>query len=439
MPATRATTVQQRKQIMELVQSGHSCAAIARQLKLSHWTVRKWSRRTRSGDVSRLVTAIGRPAAGPLADAHPLVRYLALRLKRKHPAWGAVYIVQQMRKSPRLQGMRLPHPSTVWRYWRTFGERLTKRRQRQPKVAVAPVRAVHGLWQLDFKESVDVPGVGPTTISQARDAVGRATVLHRIHPAGQVGQRIVKLTTEQVQADCRQAFLEWGLPDAIQTDHASLFTDDDPSPFPTRLRLWWLGLGIEHRLIQHGPQQNGSVERAHRTLNERTLSGQVFRDAADLQDRVDADWRELNSECPSHARGCHGLPPLLAHPELRWPRRLYDPAEELALFDLPRVDAYLATLTWIRKVNSRGRLSLGSQVYGLSRSWAGKSVSIRFDPPGRAFVFTDLTKPPLPALPRAAKGLEKTDFCDPIDVPVPARQLHFPFLMCDPRPQEAAA
>jgi len=439
MPATRATTVQQRQQIMELVQNGHSCAAIAQQLKLSYWTVRKWSRRTRGGDASHLVTTLGRPATGPLADAHPLVRYLALRLKLKRPTWGAVYIVQQMGKHPNLQGVPLPHPSTVWRYWHTFGERLTKRRQRQPKVAVAPVRAVHGLWQLDFKESVDIAGVGPTTISPARDAVGRATVLHRIHPAGQVGQRIVKLTTEQVQGDCRHAFVEWGLPDAIQTDHASLFVDDDPSPFPTRLALWWLGLGIAQRLIQRGPQQNGSVERAHRTLSERTLAGQVFRDAVDLQDQVDADWRELNGECPSHARGCHGLPPLLAHPELCWPRRLYEPTEELALFDLERIDAYLATLTWTRKVNSRGRLSLGNQRYGLSRSWAGKSVSIRFDPPTRAFVFTDLTKPPLPALTRAAKGLEKTAICGPIDVPVPARQLHFPFLMCFPQSQEAAA
>ena len=41
MSATRPTTVQQRQQIMELVQSGHSCAAITQLLKLSYWTVRK--------------------------------------------------------------------------------------------------------------------------------------------------------------------------------------------------------------------------------------------------------------------------------------------------------------------------------------------------------------------------------------------------------------
>ena len=154
---------------------------------------------------------MGRPATGPLACAHPLVRYLALRLKRQHPRWGASYIVLQMRSHPGLQGVALPHASTLWRYWQTFGARLLPRRHRQPPVASTPARTVHGLWQFDCKESVDVPGVGAVTISQARDVVGRATVLHRVHPAAQAGQRIVKLTTEQVQADCRQAFLECGL------------------------------------------------------------------------------------------------------------------------------------------------------------------------------------------------------------------------------------
>jgi hypothetical protein len=149
---------------------------------------------------------------------------------------------------------------------------------------------------LDFNESVDVPGVGPATFAQARDSVGRATVMQRVHPAWQANQRIVKLTTEQVQADCRIAFAQWGLPDAIQTDRASLFVDDDATPFPTRLSLWWIGLGLTHQLIpRHTPECNGSVERSHRTTNERTLSGQAFRNAVHLQAQLDADWLELNA------------------------------------------------------------------------------------------------------------------------------------------------
>jgi hypothetical protein len=250
---------------------------------------------------------------------------------------------------------------------------------------------VHGVWQLDFKESIEISGVGPTTIAQARDSVGRATVLHRVHPAEHADQRIVKLTTEQVQADCRIAFTQWGLPDAIQTAHASIFADDDATPFPTRLVLWWIGLNIRHQMIpRHTPEKNGSVERSHRTLDERTLQAQAFRDATHLQTQVAADWLELNTQCPSRASGCEGQPPVCAHPELLVPRRLYAPDQELTLFDLQRVDTYLARDTWVRTVNSHGQLSLGGQRYGLGRAWAGQKVSIRFASTSREFVFTAL-------------------------------------------------
>jgi hypothetical protein len=271
---------------------------------------------------------------------------------------------------------------------------------------------VHGVWQLDFKESVEISGVGPTTIAQARDSVGRATVMHRVHPAEQADQRIVKLTTEQVQADCRIAFTQWGLPDAIQTDHASIFVDDDATPFPTRLVLWWIGLDIRHQLIpRHTPERNGSVERSHRTLDERTLTAQAFRDATHLQTQVDADWLELNTQCPSRAHGCEGQPPVRAHPELLVPRRLYCSDQELTLFDLRRVDTYLTQDTWVRTVNSHGQLSLGGQRYGLGRAWAGQKVSIRFEPIPHQFVFTALQVDPapnrakLPPVLRPAQGL----------------------------------
>jgi transposase len=424
---------------MELVQTGHSYAEIAQLLGLSYWTIRKWSRRTRHGALPRLVSAFGRPRSGPLANAHPLIRYLVLRWKRQHPAWGADYIVWRLGHHTSLRGVPLPDASTVWRYWRSFGARLLKRRQRTPVGPTPPARQVHGLWQLDFKESVDVPGVGPTTFSHARDVVGRATVLHRIHPAADPADRIVKLTTEQVQADCRIAFREWGLPDAIQTDHASLFIDDDPSPFPTRLTLWWVGLGIEPRWIRRSPRENGSVERAHRTLGERTLSGRTFPAGPQLQAQVDADWDELNCQCPSRATGCHGQPPVVAHPDLRWPKRLYDPVYEEELFDLQRIDTYLATFTWTRNVNSQGRLSLGNQRYGLGRAWAGKSVSIRFVPDQRAFVFTDLAAQPEPAITRPAKGLSAAEIIGPIQAPVSTRPLQLPLLLCFPDEQGQGA
>lgn len=44
MPATRASTIQQRQAIADLTAQDHSYQAIAQQLGLSFWTVRKWAR-----------------------------------------------------------------------------------------------------------------------------------------------------------------------------------------------------------------------------------------------------------------------------------------------------------------------------------------------------------------------------------------------------------
>jgi hypothetical protein len=384
----------------------------------------------------------GRPLTGALSAFDPLVRYVALRLKRQHPTWGAAYIVKRMSERPSLKGKALPEASTVWRYWRSFGERLWPKRR--PAEAEWPVAGVaHGVWQLDAKESVSVEGVGVITCNQARDEFGRATVMHRIHPAERPEQRIVKLTTAEVQQDCRLAFSQWGLPDAIQTDRASLFVADEPTPFPTVLSLWWVGLGIQHRLIPpHTPKRNGSVERSHRTLDERTLSGQHFDGVAHLQGQVDADWHELNAECPSRAKGCHGQPPLVAHPELLIPRRPYQPEWELDLFDLQRVDDYLATQTWLRTVSQVGQVSLGGYRYGLGVAWAGQTVTISFEAQARQFIFTQVrpeTKhgqppPELPPLRRAAQGLTTQDLTGlPAALAeLPVYQLALPLLMCYP-------
>jgi len=442
MPATRATTIQQRQEMAQLSAQGQTYQAIAVQLGVSVWTARKWIRQAKRGGLAGLVSVWGRPATGSLSDFDPLVRYVALRLKRQHPTWGAAYVVKKMSERPSLKDKTLPEATTVWRYWRGFGDRLwPKRRPAEAQLPAAGV--IHGVWQMDAKESVPVAGVGVVTINQARDEFGRATVMHRIHPAERAEQQIVKLTSAEVQQDCRIAFSQWGLPDAIQTDRASLFVGEDPTPFPTALSLWWLGLGIAHRLIPpHTPKRNGSVERSHRTLDERTLSGQSFNGADHLQRQVDADWYELNAECPSRAKGCHGQPPLLAHPELLIPRRPYQPEWELDLFDLQRVDEYLATQTWIRTVSQVGQVSLGGYRYGLGIAWAGQTVSISFEVQPRQVVFTQVrpeTKrgqppPELSPVRLPTQGLTVHDLTGLLAAlaELPVRQLMFPLLMCCP-------
>ena len=79
-------------------------------------------------------------------------------------------------------------------------------------------------------------------------------------------------------------------------------------------------------------------------------------------------------------QGCH----------LRWRQfQTHQLHQELALFDLDRVDAFLAKSQWRRSVNKNGVVQLGgeSRRYSLGRTFAYQQVRIHFDPEDRHLVF----------------------------------------------------
>ncbi len=390
MPATQETTIGERREMIRLAEEGHTYERVAEQVKVSYWTARKWIRIGKKEGVENLASWYGRPRAGPLGGYDRQIKYKVLRMKRKHPGWGAEYVLKRLKEDDGLKGKQLPSGMTIWRYWRSFGERLFEKREK-PKSEIKRSEVPHGVWQMDAKESLQIPGVGMVSINQARDEYGRVTVMHQVHAEPKGGRQKAPMSSETAYEDCRIAFTKWGMPEAIQTDRDTIYVDSGKSPFPNKIVLWWVGLGIEHRLIpRRTPKRNGIVERSHRTLNERTLSGQEFASAAALQKQVDADWQELNHECPTRARGCNGKPPLEAHPEMLETKRPYRPEWELEIFDLKRVDTYLAEFTWIRTATMVGQVRMRNIRYSLGYAWAGQKVSVKYDPEKRQFVFRQI-------------------------------------------------
>lgn len=47
MPATQATTIAERREMIRLVEEGHTYASAADQVGVSFWTVRKWIRQAK--------------------------------------------------------------------------------------------------------------------------------------------------------------------------------------------------------------------------------------------------------------------------------------------------------------------------------------------------------------------------------------------------------
>ena len=448
MAGRRATSLAQRCELNKMVNDGCTYAEAAEQVGVSYWVGRKWIRRWKRGGLENLASCYGRPKTGPMAGFGPKVKYAVLRLKKQHPKWGPDYVRKKLKEMDGLRGEKIPSAMTIWRYWRGFGERVLPKRE-QSKSKVAPSEIPHGVWQMDAKESMQIPGVGLVSFNQARDEYGRVTVMHQVHAEPERARQMARLTSETAFRDCRIAFTEWGMPKAIQTDRDTIYVDSRESPFPNRIVLWWAGLGIEHRLIpRRTPKRNGTVERSHRTLKERTLEGQEFESAEELQKRVDEDWHELNHECSSRARGCNGKPPLVAHPELRKTERPYRPEWERDLFDLKRVDEYLAGFTWTRKCTSVGQLRLRNIRYSLGAAWAHQDVSVTYDPEKRQFVYKQIRsktrkgkeQPELEPARRDAKNLSVDDITGLPSAleDMPTRQLMLPFAMCQPQSERVA-
>lgn len=420
----------QRQQFYRLHLCGETYEQIAERFGVSKECVRYWCRRQRDG--GRPYTHYGHRPPGLLGSFVPLVRYVILRLRLSHPRWGPNRILAHLRGRLSLRHHDLPSEASIGRYlhqWSRF-----RRRRKMAKSVQRPSQptSVQQRWQLDFKLGIALRDGTLVNLHTVRDPVGEVCLGASVFPAGRVGQYPKRATLAETQATLRSCFARWStLPREVQTDGEAVFIGQPQDKFPSGLTLWLQGLGIQHLVIRPGkPTDNAEVERCHRTLNDYAIVGNEGCAIPELQAILDQAVHEMAFELPSRAEGCHGRPPVAAHPELLQPRRSFRANLELALFDLSKVDAYLATFVWERKVNKTGQVRLGSDNcrYSLGRAQAGKQVQIRFDPADRHFVFyADQIQEEICR--RPAKGLDITDLTGIVALPsgpVP-QQLPLPF------------
>jgi len=135
---------------------------------------------------------------------------------------------------------------------------------------------------MDAQGAIDVATIGQVSILNIVDVRSRLKVesfpcLDTSHP-----------NTQDYQLTLRRAFLQYGLPERLSLDHDSVFYDNaSPSPFPTTLHLWLIGLGIEVRFIEDPPPtKHNLIERNHQTLYQQAVAEQTFTDGAALDVRL---------------------------------------------------------------------------------------------------------------------------------------------------------
>ena len=99
---------------------------------------------------------------------------------------------------------------------------------------------------MDAQAIMRVEGVGKVSLISIVDVVSRLKA--ESYPSLET----TNLALPDYQLALRRAFLTYGLPETLTLDHGTVFYDNTtPSPFPTRLHLWRLSLGVPVRFTRH--------------------------------------------------------------------------------------------------------------------------------------------------------------------------------------------
>jgi hypothetical protein len=383
----RRTTIEERVLICELSEIGFTDRGIGEQMGWSRWTVRKWRRRGREGR-KVLASAIGRPASGILSAFSASIPETLKFWREAHPGWGPKTLRAELEKDERFKGQKLPSLRSIAAFLKQ--EEMTRSYERHsdlPQTArVAMAKAPHELWELDARGHEQIPDVGVVALIHLNDRFSRLRLLS--YPCLLGKKRCTRSpATEDYQLAFRLAFTDWGLPEIIQVDHEGVFYDNGTkSPFPTRIHLWLVALGVSLTFGRKGrPTDQGLTENSHQLWDRQVLQGQTFVDWDDLYHALHQRRDFLNTRLPCASLG--DKPPLVACPQAGTPRRPYRPEWERELLDLERVYDYLSQGRWFRYSGKDGNTSLGGQYYLLGCKWEKQQVEITFDPSDQQLVF----------------------------------------------------
>lgn len=374
------TELADRVQISTLAAAGQDDQTIAEAVGWSQWTVRKWRRRYRDQGRAGLKTKMGRPKKGAMSTYPADMRETLLSWRRQHPGWGAKTLRTELKLDDRFKTKKLPSLRSINRLL----EEHNLLQPQQPHVCLPqPDRdepqATHEEWEIDARGHEYIPDVGVVELINLNDCYSRSRLLSYPCLLGQ--HRLSRrANTEDYQLILRLAFSQWGLPKRLASDHHRLFYDGkSKSPFPTRLHLWLIALGISLEFGRFScPTDQAITERSHQLWDKQVLQGQTFTDWDHLFHSLQQRRHFLNAHLPCASLG--EQPPLVAHPEVFSNSRLYRPEWETDLLDLSRIHAYLAQGRWFRRVSQAGTISLGGQVYYLKPIWRHQQVEITFNP-----------------------------------------------------------
>lgn len=316
----------------------------------------------------------------PSPTPHVVARILHFRdtlPDQFHRTVGPKTIAYYLQHDPERTDDPLPRSTTtIWKILHQHQRIHTPpRRQRQPLQPPAPWTEL----ELDF---TDIPSIIPDPDGKRQHAgevfnwidVGTARPLAMIADGAFSMERAIRVSAAVV--------LRHGIPPLVRYDRDPRFVgaqqmDDFPSPWE---RLW-LCLGTTLDCCPPGrPDLKPSVERFHATLKTECLRPAWPTIIPDAQAAIDAWEPWYCDERPHQGRACQNQPPAVVYPDPpAWP-------QVPATLDPNRWVAQLHGKTWVRRVSTRGSITIGGNDYYVSRTLAGQDVVVRMDAPTQELV-----------------------------------------------------
>jgi transposase InsO family protein len=292
----------------------------------------------------------------PLSGEHwvsPETIAEVLDVRTEFPQWGAKKIVAYLRDiEPERQW---PAPSVAHGWIKRAGMVMSHPRARRfehpGRPPSVPIERANQQWSTDFKghfRTADRRYCYPLTVADSfsRYILGcQALSTNSFELAWPVFERL---------------FREHGLPEAILSDNGTPFSSNSVKRL-SKLSVRWIRLGIAPRLIEPGkPQQNGRLERMHRTLKEAACA-KPSADCRRQQAQFDRFVEHFNQVRPHEALG--QTPPARSYvrSQREYPRRL------------PEIE--YGDTSEVRRVRSSGEIKWRGQWFFLSEALAGELVA----------------------------------------------------------------
>lgn len=340
---------------------------------------------------------MGRPAQQPLHTFALCIVMQIETLRNRYPGWGPKTLYHELENDSRFRGLALPKPSTIALFLKAkdLTRRYGKHSPMPTEKATAPKRA-HQLWQLDAQGNFHLDPIGPISMINIKDIFSLTYCMAFPNKKKSIGGHPKRV---DYQCALRLAFMEKGLPEAIQTDHEAIFYENkSKSPFPTMLHLWLISLGVSQVFSRiHQPTDQAHVERMHQMMESQVIQGVKYHNWEALFRACQKRRNVLNETYPCSSIGNRA--PLEVFPEARHSGRYYHPQREERMMDLNKVYDFLAKGKWFRWTSKTKTITLGGQAYYLLKFKPKEQVQITFDPKKLHFIFHDDKEQFLAALP----------------------------------------